>query len=421
MIRHTHVVLMSVMMTLAACSGSQVRPDSAPVAVVEGSGPVAEESTEIRMDPMLIRATVDDNGRVSSQTYEIPQLFAEANDYLEAGDHANALRLYDMILDSTTADNWRQVTLYNSSLALEGLGDIRNAQRQYEVLVQDWPHSEDARWACFRLAEIAAMEGRYADVIPWMDHVLAYTQIPVADRVEAHIRTGFARLEQRQFSQAVNQFQAGLTFNEQASGWEPGQSASLRPLAATDEWVAQAHYGLGRVYHLLFSQIRLVLPREQLERDLVDKGQLLETAEANYLNSVRTGHPYWGPAAGYMVGQMYEGFYFDILATEVEPQFNELEVEVYFELIRESIRPAIDRAISIYESNLAMAYRMGASHEWVDSTISRIQFLQDYVHNQTGWAQEQQLIVEQRHPHSARLGEGMQFRSEQASSRQIAD
>jgi hypothetical protein len=122
-----------------------------------------------------------------------------------------------------------------------------------------------------------------------------------------------------------------------------------------------------------------------------------------------------------MVGQMYEGFYFDILATEVEPQFNELEVEVYFELIRESIRPAIDRAISIYESNLAMAYRMGASHEWVDSTISRIQFLQDYVHNQTGWAQEQQLIVEQRHPHSARLGEGMQFRSEQASSRQIAD
>ena len=104
-----------------------------------------------------------------------------------------------------------------------------------------------------------------------------------------------------------------------------------------------------------------------------------------------------------------------------EPQFNELEVEVYFELIRESIRPAIDRAISIYESNLAMAYRMGASHEWVDSTISRIQFLQDYVHNQTGWAQEQQLIVEQRHPHSARLGEGMQFRSEQASSRQIAD
>jgi hypothetical protein len=39
----------------------------------------------------------------------------------------------------------------------------------------------------------------------------------------------------------------------------------------------------------------------------------------------------------------------------------------------------------------------------------------------TGWAQEQQLIVEQRHPHSARLGEGMQFRSEQASSRQIAD
>jgi tetratricopeptide (TPR) repeat protein len=385
--------------------------DAVAAAVADESGEV-----DIIMDPMLIRSSIDEAGNISTQAFEIPQLFAEANDYLNAQDYANALRLYDMILDSSVDDHWRQVTLYNSSMALEGLGDVNSAVEQYETIVRDWPHSEDARWACFRLAEIAATQGRYADVLPWMDHVVAYAQIPVADQVEAHVRSGFANLELRRFDEAISHFNLALRTNEQARvTWTADQDRAYRALPANDTLIAQSHYGIGRVYHQLFSQIRLVLPREALERDLVDKAHLLETAEASYLNAVRTGHPYWGPAGGYMVAQMYEGFYFDILATEVEPDFNELELDVYFELVREQIQPAIDRALSIYESNLAMCYRMGADNEWTDATLERLQYLQNYLYTQQGWADEHQLVIEQRHPNSARIGDGMHFRSEEAA------
>lgn len=412
-IRYTYG-FMSVCLLVAGCSGSSQQVDEARLANLDDIG--AGDVVELTMDPLLIRGYVDEAGQVSSRAYELPQLFAEANDYLNAEDYSNALRLYDLILDSSVDDHWRQVTLYNSSLALEGLGDINSAVEQYEVLVRDWPHSEDARWACFRLAEIAATQGRYADVLPWMEHVVGYAQIPIADRIEAHVRSGYANLELRRFDEAVTHFNLALRINEQARAtWSTNQDRAYRPLAATDTLIAQTHFGIGRVYHQLFSQIRLVLPREALERDLVDKAHLLETAEESYLNAVRTGHPYWGPAGGYMVAQMYEGFYFDILATEVEPDFNELELEVYFELVREQIRPAIDRALSIYESNLAMCYRMGADNEWSEATLERLQYLQQYLHTQEGWAQEHELVIQQRHPNSARIGDGMHFRGEEAS------
>src|SRR5690606_22150497 len=101
------------------------------------------------------------------------------------------------------------------------------------------------------------------------------------------------------------------------------------------------------------------------------------------------------------------------LATEVPADFGEVELEVYFEQLRAYIRPAMERALSVYENNLAMAYRLGAESQWVDGTLDSILRVHRYLEEQLGWEEEHQLVIEGRHPHSAThsssprlLGEG---------------
>lgn len=398
-------------MLLSACGARVAIEDTMPVDPVREPDPVV---IDYDFEPVLVRGSVADDGTVSSVAYDLPLLFTEANDYLRAGDHEDALRLYTMILENFEDPSFLSVTHYNVGLALEGLDRMEDAASHYEVVIENWPHSEDGLWSRFRLAEIRYTQSRWADVLPLMEQILVRSTVSHLDRVEAHVRTGAALLEMRRLSDAESHFQRALDLNNAAlQAWNPSTSPEAQePLAPGHALIARSHFGIGRVYHELFSDIRLVLPQAQITQDLRDKGQLFERAESSYIDAVRTGHPYWGPAAGFMVGQMYEDFYFDILACEVPSDFDELHQEVYFEELRELIQPSLDRAMSIYENNLAMCYRIGAENEWTERTIESIQRVRDYTTNQTGWEEEQELILEQQHPRSARFGDVMEFRSE---------
>ncbi|MBU6162070.1 MAG: tetratricopeptide repeat protein [Myxococcales bacterium] len=394
---------------LTACAARVAVVDTLPPEPV--SEPIV---AEYDFEPVLVRGTVHEDGTVSTVAYDLPLLFTEANDYLRAGDNENALRLYTLILDNFDDPSFLPVTHYNTGLALEALDRIDEAATHYEVVIQNWPHSEDGIWSRFRLAEIRFAQSRWSDILPLMDQILIRSTVTHLDRVEAHVRSGSALLEMRRLSDAASHFQRAIDLNSNAlQAWNPSSSPeSQEPLAPGHALIARSHFGLGRVYHELFSDIRLVLPQEQITQDLVDKGQLFERAESSYVDAVRTGHPYWAPAAGFMVGQMYEDFYFDILACEMPSDFDALHREVYFEELRELIQPSLDRAMNVYENNLAMCYRIGAENEWTERTLESIQRVRDYNTNQTGWEEEQQLIFEQRHPRSARFGDVMEFRSE---------
>ena len=78
------------------------------------------------------------------------------------------------------------------------------------------------------------------------------------------------------------------------AAWDAGERAeSQQPLEPGHGLVAQAHFGLGRVYHELFSQILLVLPQERITPDLVDKGQLFERAEQSYIDAADCYYEAW--------------------------------------------------------------------------------------------------------------------------------
>lgn len=366
-------------------------------------------------EALVIRASEGDDGAYDSVVTDVPQLFDEANDYLRADDFENALRLYALVLDATSDPAYVRVTHYNQGLAYEGLLEFEAAAFEYATVINDWPASEDATFAHFRLAECFAMTGRYERVPELMERVLPRTGLSHVDILEAHLRWGYALLEMREFIGADQQLSRVIQLNERALlSWNPEDPDwTRRPLDRNDPILAQAYFGRGRIYHELFREIRLVLPEERLTQDLIDKTQLFEQSQEAYLSAVRSGNRYWSPAAGFMVGQLFEDFYFDVLATEVPPEFNELELEVYFQELREFVQPAMERAMAVYENNLAMAYRLGADGVWVEDTLASIERVHTYLQDREGWESEHRLIIEHRHPRSASYADHMQFRNEQ--------
>ncbi|MFT6397635.1 MAG: tetratricopeptide (TPR) repeat protein [Bradymonadia bacterium] len=364
-------------------------------------------------DPYVFYSEEGEDGQRIEREGDLRALFSEANDYLQADDFENALRLYDLVLENVGDDEYERVTLYNSGLSLEGIGRYEEASQRYARVIQGWPASTDGKDAHFRLAECYAMLGQYDSVPALMEHVLPQISLSIDERVEARLRWGNALLELRRFDEAALQYRGAIQTNEDAlMRFDPESShVDDRPLDLSDPLLAHSFFSLGRVYHELFSEVRLVLPEEVLTRDLVDKTQLFEQAQEAYLEAVRTGNRYWAPAAGFMVGQLFEDYYYDVLATEVPQDFNEIEQEVYFEELRQFIEPAMERALAVYENNLAMSYRLGANNEWVDDTLASLERVHTYLRTQPEWEVEHEQVFEGTHPHSPFYVDHMQFRA----------
>ena len=366
------------------------------------------------MDETLIEGSRD--GKGGGRIYDLPDLFKEANDYLIADDFPNAIRLYKVILKNFKEPEYLRVSTYNLALAYEGSQQWAEAASHYRKVIALAPASEDGRFALQRLGLCLWELGDYEGIRTVVGRQMERSDLTLMEEIDAHLLLGNAHLELRDWSAAEREFLQVLTLNDRGlRAWDPERSPSTRrPYEPTATPVARAHFGRGRIFHETFSTIRLVLPKEAIRKALLDKTRLFEQAQEAYLSAVRTGDPEWATAAGFMVGQLFEDFYLDVLASEVPRDFNELELEVYFEELRAFIAPAIKKARRLYELNLGMAQRLGSRGAWVDETLAAIERIRAYIERNEGWQQEQALIVEQRHPHSARFSDQMQFRSDRA-------
>jgi hypothetical protein len=236
-----------------------------------------------------------------------------------------------------------------------------------------------------------------------MERVLRRTRLSVYDQAEAHLRWADAAIEYRDYPTAEYHYRQVIEVNRRAQeSAGPDTPAEERPLDDFNPLLTQAYFGLGRTYHELFLEIKLVLPEAVIRQALLDKAQLMEQARLAYLDAVRAGDPYWSVAAGFMIGQIYEDLFLDILACEVPHDFDELTVEVYFDELRAYLDPVLRRALSIYEDNLAMAERLGSHSVWVEETRTAIDRTRGYLEDPEVRREQERLILLQRHPHSAR-------------------
>ncbi|MEL6180330.1 MAG: hypothetical protein AAFS10_15315, partial [Myxococcota bacterium] len=157
-------------------------------------------------------------------------------------------------------------------------------------------------------------------------------------------------------------------------------------------FIAASQFGLSRVYHALFREIKLTLPVERMETDLEDKAQLFRQAQARYLRTIRGGNPYWASASRYYLAKMYEDFYADILAAEIPDELDEEQTTFYFDELRSKIRPLMEQAMRFYEKTIILSERDGVDNDFTRRTQDSLERLKRYLNDDKLQAQDEAMI-----------------------------
>lgn len=398
-------VLLAFAITASAC-GAKQQPADPPIDR-ESDGIVV-----IEMDPMVIRAHVDEDGTQRVAASDLRDLFDEATAYYQAGDYVDAIRLYQLVLDATDEEIWSKAAMYNMGLSWESLSAWEEAAQTFDDIIAFFPTSKEARDAHFRLAEALAWLGEFQRVPPLMTSAMQRPDLNTDRRLEALVRSGTANFELRRFTAAERELGRALTLDEEDRSEAMQAVRTIQRGRVATRAVAQANFLLGRIYHEIFSEIRMLLPVERYKRDLADKNRLFDQALDWYTRAVRTGDVYWAPQAGYMMGKLYEDAYFDILASELPDHFTDEHHQIYFAAMREYLADTLDRCLRMYEQALGMSYRMGSQDPVIESLLEDIDRLQSYRDNQDGWEEEHLQIIAGTHAHSPRPAGNLVFRGE---------
>ncbi len=362
------------------CSTAKPNPDGIPGAT--------QPSEQVELDPVLIRATTKDGAVEGSELINSGDVFKKAQRAFKKKQYKEAVAHYKVLIDSFPDSDYHLPSLYNSGLSLERLERWEEALTHYSTIVEDYGGKSIATDALYRSSECFKRLERHQEVLTTIARILDRTGLASYDRTEAYTRQGDAHLALDDLSKAEDSFRRAITSHKRAPDDEvvPGDS----------HFVVAAQYGLSQVYHRLFLGVKFRLPADRMEKDLEDKAQLFMQAQGKYIRTMRMGNAYWATAAGYAIGQMYEQFYTDLLTAET-PKLQDEESKVYFEALREKIRPFMERALQIYEKNIILSERYNVDNDFTRQTQVSLERLKRYIGDDKLQKQDESNIREGKH------------------------
>ena len=346
----------------------------------------ADEDIEtLEADPILIRA--DEDGEVEHLDAE--EVFERAYYDFQARRYEDAADDYRIIIEHFDETRFYRPSLYNGGLAFEELDRWGEAVEAYELLIANFPDSDEALNAEFRLANAHYELGDYETSAERMTELLLDDDLEHFDRVEAHVRRGKALLELEQWTDAENSFNNAIELNERATPSER--------LDEDSRHMVLAQFGRGQAYHGRMNDIPLVLPPERMEEDLEDKADYHQTAQAAYIRALRQHHPHWSVAAGYKIGKLYQDFYLTIFTAEIPDDLTDEELAFYFEELREKIDVLMERALNVYERNLSFSRRVASgadAEEWVEATSKHLERMRAFLDDPLVQERAEKLVIE---------------------------
>ena len=301
-------------------------------------------------------------------------LFREARGLYDRGRFTDAAARFDRALaEARPGSKLAQAILFNAGLAYEGLRAYDAACVRYRQLLAFDPEPKLALDARFRLAGCEEARAAWTDAeAAWS--VLLDRSLTPPDRAEATFRRGLARQHQERWDDAEADYRATLALY-QAHPEHP----RLRSHAA----VSRAQYQIGEIYHVQFRRIAFRLPLESMEQAWEQKATLFLKAQHAFLATVWLPNEHWALAAGHQLGKLFEEMYFDMLAAEVPDDLAEEDRAVYADELHRLIQPYIERAVEIYETNLAIAERRGHEGEWVAASRERLATIRRIVYGRS--------------------------------------
>ena len=338
----------------------------------------------IDLDTVVFRAVKVDENNIFIESYDPADVFQQATADFDSQKYERALDSYVIIIEYFKDTPYYVPALYNAGLCLEFLEKYKESAQYFEELMRFIPGKADAKDAAFHLAECYEKMGKHNNVAALMHRILKRSDLTLKDRVEGHVRMGRAYTELREYSKAEGSYKKAMSVSDKSEA----------PLVKDHHLLAESHYGLGVIYHRMFSEIKLKLPVKAMKRDFNDKMQLFEQAQNYYIESIRHKNVYWASLSGFMVGQIFEDFHHDILYAEVPKDLTWEQVEIYFEELRKMAKPLLAQAIGIYEKTVVVAARVGLDNEWVQKSHKRLDAIRLYLYDENIRKEEEKQILE---------------------------
>jgi tetratricopeptide (TPR) repeat protein len=299
---------------------------------------------EIRGDPALARMNDE-------------ELFANGTSAYGAKDWPRAAACFERLVVAFPQSPHRILALYNAGLARERMGDWDEARGHFAAIA-DPAGSGDALDAAFHLAETLYHLGRYGHASDVLHRISSRDDLPVARRLEAEVQQGVCEVEDGRLDAGEKTLRHALAL------WNGAEDRD----ALESYFPAQAQFFLGEIYRLHYAAVLLEPDRgaDQLAKDLEYKAELLLSAQGHYFRTIKIGDPYWATASGTQIGFLYQDMYQQISDSQAPRELNEDEARIYRQELRKRVRVLLTKAITVYESTLAAAERLGSSGPFID-------------------------------------------------------
>ncbi len=285
------------------------------------------------------------------------ELFANGTSAYANTDWARAAACFERLELAFPESPHRVLAVYNAGLARERMGDWEEARAHFATIANAGG-TGDALDAAFHLAEALYHLGRYADAAELLGRMVARPELSLTRRLEAQVQQGVCEVEDGRLDKGEK------TLREALALWNGAEEHDT----LDDYFPAQAQFFLGEIYRLHYAGVQLNPEQgaDELAKELEFKAELLLSAQGHYFRTIKVGNAYWATAAGTQIGSLYQDMYQQISESRAPRELNEDEARVYRQELRKRVRVLLTKAITVYESTLAAAERLGSSGPFVD-------------------------------------------------------
>jgi tetratricopeptide (TPR) repeat protein len=214
-----------------------------------------------------------------------------------------------------------------------------------------------------------------AELGMWEASAASYARAQEADnllpsaRVEALARRGYALFMLGRFEDADGVLAAADRVFERAQ-----TEGSER--FGTYYFVGMARFYRAAILHRRFRGVEIKLPEQVMKQGYLERLDLLGRAQEAYNHTIRAKHMFWVSAAGYQLGSLFEEFYDAMMHAPVPSWLDARQRKIYYEELKKQLRPAVNKAVWVFEKNLETARRLGYERPFIGRTEVKLSALQ---------------------------------------------
>lgn len=293
---------------------------------------------------------------------------------LAAGDEVRALALFRRIATQGDLEAERRLrVLPGLARAQEQVGDFEGAVHSYAGALAE-PEAVPGELRAELLARKGAVE---AELQRWKPSAESFALAYAALEPDALDSTRIELLARRAYAQfSGDELDACIATLDEAEAIWAAASESQAERFSNYYFVGMMRFYRAAVLHRRFRDLPVRLPETQMAKDFEAKMALLQEAQAAYNRTIEIKHVYWVSAAGYQLGHLFEEFYDDLMYAPVPDWLEDRDRVVYYEELKEQLRPLVNKAIWVFEKNLEVARRLGYENDFTEQTQAALARLQ---------------------------------------------